>query len=128
MLLLGLEVEHARLVRGQHDLDGPENDSLALAVFLGQVLDEGPSQRVHHAVQSIVLVSVAVELIPHDYRPVGLEAVCPRLKEALPLEQGVLLCFFIGTKVVHDFVLLSLIYDRDLTPDFLLHNLGLVLT
>jgi len=84
-----------------------------LAVLFWKVFDKCASQTVHDSVQCVVLVAIAVQLVPHDDRPVRFKSIGSRFQIALPLKETIRHVLISDTKVVQHCLLLwpSLLYD-----------------
>ena len=82
MIFFGSEIKDARFVRWQDNFDWVEGETLAGALFFREFLYKSASETVHDSVRRIIFVSVAIELVPHDDCPVGLESICTGLQVA----------------------------------------------
>ena len=82
MIFFGSEIKDARFVRWQDNFDWVERETLAGTLFFGEFLDKSASETVHNSVRGVIFVSVAIELVPHDDCPVGLETICTGLQVA----------------------------------------------
>ena len=93
MIFFGSEIKDARFVRGQHNFDWVEGETLAGALFFREFLYKSASETVHDSVRRIIFVSVAIELVPHDDCPVGLETICTGLQVAFSFKLALIIVF-----------------------------------
>ena len=82
MIFFGSEIKDARFVWWQDNFDWVERETLAGTLFFGEFLDKSASETVHDPVRGVIFVSIAIELVPHDDCPVGLETICTGLQVA----------------------------------------------
>ena len=93
LLVTRVEVEDARLVGWQDDLDGVEQPpSLGTLLFV-DLLYEGAGQTVHHTTLRVVCISVAIDLVAVKNSPVLLEPISLRLQVARTLHESCVLVF-----------------------------------
>ena len=91
MIFFGSEIKHSRFVRWQHNFDWVEGETLAGALFFREFLYKSASETVHDSVRRIIFVSVAIELVPHDDCPVGLESICTGLQVAFSFKLALII-------------------------------------
>jgi hypothetical protein len=82
LIFFGSEIKDARFVRWQHNFHWVEGETLAGTLFFGEFLNKSASETVHDSVRRVIFVSVAIEFVPHDDCPVGLETICTGLQVA----------------------------------------------
>ena len=87
LLVCAVEVEDARFVWWEHDLDWEESAVSLGASLLSDVLHECASQTVHHSASVVLSVPVAEDLIAVEDGPVLLESISLGLEVARALHE-----------------------------------------
>ena len=87
LLLLGVEVENARLAGRKDDLDRIESPIGLWTDLLLDLLHEGAGKAVHHAALHILLTPIAEDLVAIQNSPMFLEAISLGLEIALALKE-----------------------------------------
>jgi hypothetical protein len=82
LLLLTFEIQNPALIGRDNNLYGPVG--ISAIDFLRQLFNEGSYQAVHHSMDSVIFVPVAVKFISHNHAPVLLELVCFSFEQAGP--------------------------------------------
>jgi len=82
LIFFGSEIKDARFVGWQHNFDWVKGETLAGTLFFREFLNKSAGETVHDSVRRVIFVSVAIELVPHDDCPVGLESICTGLQVA----------------------------------------------
>jgi hypothetical protein len=93
LIFFGSEIKDARFVRWQDNFDWLEGETLSGALFFSEILYKSASETVHDSVRRIIFVSVAIELVPHDDCPVGLETICTGLQVAFSFKLALIIVF-----------------------------------
>ena len=91
LLISAVEVEDARFVWREHDLDREESAVRLGAPLLSNVLHESASQTVHHSASIVLCVPVAEDLVAVEDGPVLLEPISLGLEVARALHEHLLL-------------------------------------
>lgn len=109
MLLQGAEIQDSGLVGREYDFDWVESALIGRGHLLWELLDECTYEAMHHSVNWVILLSVAIDLIAHDDTPMLLESVALSLEVALSFIEGVVL-LLLGAIAVDNFILVVTIY------------------